>query len=596
MTTHPLIRHLRAAAAAVSLAVAAVASSAEAPERFTASGPGTDQFGPAPGLSCPRSGGASALDYELKKISDKVKQPEAKEEGRLCAAAESLLAWDPAKGETPPPQVMTFLSNHVGLPTPVKRVVIVSLDIGQRGSGTEENKALAEALRKPIGETLIDYQQPRWGMATDRIKKGVYKVVVVMDDRALEVDQLPRKLAAGQTAPLSGKVLPPYQNPKLTISDERGQITKPEPTPGVAFKGELRCGSTPGDLWVDVQAERDGRSTPVGAFSVACGKDLPTSVALSTAAWPPDVAGQERRLGEGINAQREAIGVGRLEWDDKLAGAARRVAETIRDQVNRGESPTVDTAKALEKAELAFPVVLQNAAQTRSAEEAEQRFTASPTNRQNILNPEVNRVGIGIAPSQDPSGKPVVLVVELFTKALGKIDPQAVKRDLYAAVEKRRAEAGVTAAAADPKLEKVAQEYAEAMAGSAGKLSQDDANEVTHGIRIAYKSIDMIDGRQGQPPRLRRRPDRGLARHVHGRRCGPGRPPGAREERHLRGAHRGHAAGAGDRQARPEAQAEGGGEGEVRGSQGVLPRHSAPAPTCPAVVFGRQRGSGRQDR
>jgi uncharacterized protein YkwD len=182
-----------------------------------------------------------------------------------------------------------------------------------------------------------------------------------------------------------------------------------------------------------------------------------------------------------------------------VAGVARSVAETLRDQLARGETPAVDLGPLLEKAGASSSLVIQNPAQTRSAEEAEQRFTASPTNRQNLLNPEVNRVGVGIAPTKDSSGKPSMVVVELFTRALARVDPEAVKRDLYAAIEKRRGEAGAPAARADPRLEKVAQEYAEAMAGSAGKLSQDDASELTHGIRIAYRSIDMIEGAKANP-------------------------------------------------------------------------------------------------
>jgi uncharacterized protein YkwD len=476
----------------------------DAGARFSPGAAAAEQFGPNPAIACPRSVAADVLAFELKKLSDKNKRPEAQLDGRLCAVAQSLLAWDPAKGDSPPAAVRAFLSSHFGLPVPARVATVRVVELGETGderksATTEEAKALAEKLKTPVGETLLGYQQPRWGMATQRVKKGQVKVAVVMDDRILELDPLPRKLSADQTAPLSGKVLPPYRNPKLALSGERGQITRPEPAGGDAFRGELRCGSTPGDLWVEIRADRDGQAATVAAFSVACGKDLPTSVALSGGGWPADEAGQERRLADGVNGQREAIGLPRMEWDDRLAGVARTVAETVRDQVKRGESPAVDLGPLLEKAGVASPLVLQNPAQAWSAEEAEQRFTASPSNRQNLLNPEVNRVGVGIAPTQDAAGKPSMFVVELFTKTLAQIDRQSVQRDLYAAVEKRRSEAGAKPAKVDPRLEKVAQQYADALAEAGGKLSQDDASELTQGIRIAYKSIDMIDGVKANP-------------------------------------------------------------------------------------------------
>jgi len=446
----------------------------DAGERFAPGTAGAEQYGPNPGLACPRSVDADVLSYDLKKLSDKAKKPEAKLDGRLCAMAQSLLAWDPAQGDSPPAPVIAFLSSHFGLAVPARFANIWPLQLGETGdekksSTTEEAKAISERLRNALGQTLNGLQQPRWGIATQHGKKGAVKVAVVMDDRILELDPVPRKLAAGQTVPLSGKVLPPYQNPKIAVSDERGQITRPDATPGDAFKGELKCGSTPGDLWVEVQAERDGKTATIATISFPCGKDLATSVVLSSPAWPQDTGGQERRLADGVNAQREAVGLPRLDWDDKLADVARKAAETVRDQLARGEAPAVDLASLLEKGGVSSALVLQNPAQTRSAEEAEQRFTASPTNRQNVLNPEVNRVGVGM------------------------------KRELYAAVEKRRGEAGATPAKVDPKLEKVAQQYADALAQAGGKLAEGDADDITHGIRIAYTKIDMIEGAKSNP-------------------------------------------------------------------------------------------------
>jgi len=477
----------------------------EPDQKFSSGAPGAPSFGPNPSLTCPRSGVATALGYALKGAFGQAKRPEPKQDGRLCAVAQALMAWDPAAGDSPPAPVLAFASANAGLPAPVRRVYVATLTLNIVGSEghtaqEDENQAVADALRQEVADTLLNFQQARWGLASQRVKKGVVKVAVVMDDPALELDPLPRKLSPGQVVPLTGKVLPPYTNPKLALSDERGVASKPAPIPGDAFKAELRCSSGPGDLWVEVSAERDGQPALVTTFSVACGKDLPASVEMAAAPWPKDLAAQGRRLADGINAQRTAVGLGRVEWDDKLSGAASAVAEVIRDQIGRGEAPAVDLGQMLQKAGVASGLVLQNPAQARTTEEAEQRFTASPTNRQNILNPEVNRIGVGIAPTEGAAGKAAgVIVVELFTKALVEVDLSAVKRDLYAAVAKHRADAAAPPAEADPKLEKVAQDYAQTTAQGGGKISDDDADDITHGIRIAYKSINMVDGAKADP-------------------------------------------------------------------------------------------------
>jgi uncharacterized protein YkwD len=479
----------------------------DAGKTFTAGAPGTDTFGPNPKLTCPRSSASAALAEVLTQVAEQEKRPQAQEDGRLCAAAQVLLAaWDPGAGESPPAQVLAFVSANVGLTVPVRRVMVktlqlTSVDAGEaqkRGAAAVEGAALAELLREPVGGTLVNYEQPRYGFAADRVRKGVYKVAVVMDDRRLELDPLPRTLAAGQGATLSGKVLPPYTNPLLAVSDEKGHPVKVDTAPGDAFKAELKCGATPGDLWVELQAQRDGKTYPVTSFAVACGKGLATSVSLEVKAWPKELPAQEKRLAEGVNAQREAAGVGRVEWDDKLAAAARTAAETYRDQLARGEAPAVDLGALLEKAGAASPLVLQSPAQARTAAEAEERFTTSPTNRQNLLNPEVNRIGVGVVPAT-VGGKPAVFVVEIFTKFLEKVDVDQVRANLYAEIEKRRTAAGAPAPVKDAKLEKTAQEYALALAQGGGKVSADVADDVTQAIRIAYKSIDLVEGAKPNP-------------------------------------------------------------------------------------------------
>jgi uncharacterized protein YkwD len=491
----------RALLATLALAAAAGVPAADAGKPLNP-GPGAAIYGSSKQLAC-KGSAFDALDYDLKRAVKKDADRDLQADGRLCAIAGAVLSWNPADGDSPPAHVVSFLSGHFGLARPVRRVFVLDLSLNLvasegRSLAQVEAKAIDQSLQESVAKMLAPFDQPRWGMAATHVGKNVTRVALVIDDRALELDDVPRRLDAGKQAVLSGRVLPPLKDPTVTVSDPKGQVTKLEAAPGDAFKGELSCGSSPGDLWVDVQAQKDGKPVKVATFPVACGKDLPTTVALSAEAWPSDPRAQEKRLVDGVNAQREAGGLPRLEWDEALAGVAREVAAQLRDQLARGEAPGVKLEPILEKAGVASVVVLMNPAQAPTAAEVEGQLAANATSRQNMLSPEVNRVGVGVVPAT-AGGKPAVFVVELFTKFLEKVDPKLVQDGLYAEVARRRAAAGAAALERDPKLEKVAQDYALALAEGGGTIKPDDADDITHGIKIAYKAIDLVSGAKANP-------------------------------------------------------------------------------------------------
>jgi hypothetical protein len=97
-------------------------------------------------------------------------------------------------------------------------------------------------------------------------------------------------------------------------------------------------------------------------------------------------------------------------------------------------------------------------------------------------------------PNTDANGRATVLVTQLFTRVLAPLDVAAAKADVYAQVEKLRAEAKAPVAAQDPRIDKVAQAYADALAHAGGKLSDDKASDLTQPLKGPFKSINMIEG------------------------------------------------------------------------------------------------------
>jgi uncharacterized protein YkwD len=107
----------------------------------------------------------------------------------------------------------------------------------------------------------------------------------------------------------------------------------------------------------------------------------------------------ERQLFESINRERVSQGLSRLKWDDALANAARQHAETIAAQNTLshqlpGEPSLPGRAT---RAGVQFISLSENVAQGASAANIGEQWMRSPNHRANVLDADVDAVGIGVA-------------------------------------------------------------------------------------------------------------------------------------------------------------------------------------------------------
>ncbi len=447
-------------------------------------------FGADARLTCSSREMFAALVDELE-LSLRSRRPPAAD-GQLCAVAEALLGW--TEKEEPGQMVLAFLSEHFGLPTPAQRGWITTVE-------SEDPKAVAAELVRGVGTFALNAQEPRIGMATERLSRGfargrsssgATRVVLVFRDSSVDLDPFPRRLSRGEQAKLSGRLLGQYQNPKVLVSDAMGLLSAPEQPPGKAFVADVRCGDAPGRIQVAVSGEEKGTARSLASFAVACATELPTSVPVAPPApWPADPARQERMVLDGINAERAAVGLGALAWDEALAGVARGVSESI-----RGTSAVPsDLVERLKRVGIASSLQLMNPAQGRIAEEVHRRLLASPSHRQNLMNPEVNSAGVGIVQAGES-----VYLTQIFTKELPPVDLPAVRRNLRAAVVRKRADARQPAVAGDPMLDEVAEKYAQELAAAAGSsLPKARAAEVEAPLKKGFKAVHIISGARADP-------------------------------------------------------------------------------------------------
>jgi uncharacterized protein YkwD len=462
---------------------------------FAPSRPANDQYGAPGSYLCPVGGVAPLLESDVNDLAKDSRKPPAQADGRLCAAADSFLGWkDPA---VPPESVTSFTAWYFGEPSPILRVMTAVLD-------TEDVRVLAERLLDPLNKFAVNADVPRYGFATERVKKGITRVVLTMQDAALELQPFPRKLPRGGQARLEGKVLGEYAKTTVLVGDPSGKLETIGPKDGQAFAADVKCGDKPGVVLLEIRAERAGAPSALARFPLACGVEPAKSAPIpAVEPGPVDPAQAERKLLDAMNGERAAAGLPPLARDEAVAKVARAASEAQRSSAGAaGSTVDFDVVGALKKLDVVSPLVLVNPAAALTPREAHWRLTTSPVHRSNLLNPQATHAGVGIASQKvgkDAGAITVHYVTQLFVRELAVIDAEAMRASLRDAVAGRRKDARADPVKSDPLLEDVAQKYAAAMAAGKGKPPEDKLSEVVAPLYKAMRVVSVTAGTKLEP-------------------------------------------------------------------------------------------------
>ena len=401
--------------------------------------------------------------------------------------------------------MLTVLSSDFGLPLAVRKVVITNMETQEESSkgptGGAAPRDVASRLAEPIKSFASTAVAPRYGVIVERIKKGMSKLVLVMQDQALDLKPVPRKLAAGQTATLSGALAGNLTNAKVEYTDAVGKLEKAETQGGKSFSTQLKCGDRPGRIIVRVAAEQEGADVVLASFPVGCATDLPIAAAVSApggkeATAPVDPAAAEKQLADMINQERKTAGLKPLDVDADLS----KVARSLADDRAKGKGTTgEEVTRRMQELDIASPTVLVSEAQAFSIEDAWSRFSNSPQDRANAMNADVTQVGIGVMQGPTVGDRKTVIVAQLFLKQLPPPDPDEVKKNLYTSIARRRSDARAGAVAKDPELEKVAQSYASEMAKQKGKVAKEKVAEIEAPLYKSFATVNEIGGLKADP-------------------------------------------------------------------------------------------------
>lgn len=91
----------------------------------------------------------------------------------------------------------------------------------------------------------------------------------------------------------------------------------------------------------------------------------------------------------------------------------------------------------------------------------------------------------------------VVYLNELFVKQVAQVNLASVAPRLREAINKRRASAGVLKD--DPLLDKVAQEYADALAAASGNITDAKHSQLVTPLYKNFRTVDFLSGAKVDP-------------------------------------------------------------------------------------------------
>ena len=135
------------------------------------------------------------------------------------------------------------------------------------------------------------------------------------------------------------------------------------------------------------------------------------SIALWASSKP---SGTELKLFVAANRERHRHGLKALKWDESLAAAARKHAsEMLKHKSISHQFPGEPSLPSrAHQAGVRFTSLSENVDQAREAESVHDRLMKSPLHRANILDRDMDTLGVGMA-----RGKGQMFVVEDFAKA-----------------------------------------------------------------------------------------------------------------------------------------------------------------------------------
>src|SRR5438477_4751795 len=245
--------------------------------KFAPSNPPAAQYGADPARTCASSSIIDRVQRDVAGLASQVQKQPPATDGRLCAMAEALLAWDDK--QPVPEELNAFLGPYFGVPQIVSRVIVTTAE-------TDKEEEIVPVIDDAIGKFLPSATRLRYGLAISKQRRGpidrtaiaqgrsapsATKLALVMQDSTLELDLLPRKLDPSAEAIVKGRLVGDLQNATVLVSDTRGKLQQPPGQKTKEFSAPISCEGGNGRMVVEIRGEEQGSPRVLAGFPVFCG-------------------------------------------------------------------------------------------------------------------------------------------------------------------------------------------------------------------------------------------------------------------------------------------------------------------------------------
>lgn len=402
---------------------------------------------------------------------------------RALTEAARLLASRPAC-DVPPHALIQAALWQAGVVEPVHRLLLTRFGTA---TPTDFLDGLPAQLKTALGSRGAGSGPGRWsryGFAANPYDAEMSCGVLFILESFVVLKPPPRNPAASPAPlPLTGTLLPPYKGARVVVTTPGGETqalpTRPssERGPGEHFAVDLRC-ERPGQYQIEVLGADRAGPTVLANFPLYCGTAPKDFAALVSAAGPMaspaetdksySCNGEVQGLLLGLlNDERKAAGRKPLSVDARLTKAAQAHSDDMRAHhyvahVSPRSGGPADRAR---RAGVTGGRITENLAQAPTPQLAHSGLLGSPGHRANMLDPDVDHIGLGCAMAEPatPGQSRTLLITQLFAglSAPVPLSPQA-SGEVEAHVNRLRSGAGLRPLQRDPRLDELAGQIAAA--------------------------------------------------------------------------------------------------------------------------------------
>ncbi|HPQ68465.1 MAG TPA: CAP domain-containing protein [bacterium] len=281
---------------------------------------------------------------------------------------------------------------------------------------------LLSSMEKDVGESL--HQDLASGLYTHygvSVVRGkfppLYHIALLFSRRPVELDPFPKQAETSHRLPLSGRLVGGLRDPNIYIGTPKGQVYELpfNLAPDGRFSNRIMFNDGPGVYRLEVSGVGSAGPEIVALMPVNVGDFEPETRRDN---WPTaDSPATARTLVfNQINRERQALGLAPLVRDKALEKVAQGHADEMKELGYAAHrSPTtgmvVDRVNA---AGIKWQRVTENVALNQSALAGHASLMESPAHRLNVTDPQVDRLGVGVAFSDDGHGHRLVYLVENY--------------------------------------------------------------------------------------------------------------------------------------------------------------------------------------